>query len=236
MRRLVRPGETKQKTLTPKERKKLRHSLYLHQAQNRQRNINYYRAKLLLSITPEELIFKSYLDNLKIIYTEQKIFFAPGVTKYGKQYIADFYLPDHKTVVEIDGGHHSHTAQAKKDFSRTKDLIAFSAVNQVIRYTNQSINKTSQNLIQNSLLSILEDKAQNIASVIIDFNSLTGQNTAAGKKIFNPEPWRVARTKKVAKVKKKQKRRKNKQRKKTNNFNFLVTEHKKKIGGIKCGN
>ena len=76
-----------------------------------------YRKDLVRKITPQEAVFKSFLDDYHIKYKFQKIEF------YGnKFYIVDFYLPDFNVVIEIDGNHHYTSEYLVSDAERTKCL------------------------------------------------------------------------------------------------------------------
>lgn len=78
---------------------------------------NKYRKTLVKNITPQEAVFRSFLDDFGIKYKFQKIEF------YGnKFYIVDFYLPEYNCVVEIDGNHHYTSEYIVSDAERTQHL------------------------------------------------------------------------------------------------------------------
>lgn len=78
-----------------------------------QRNNSKYKIELIKRATKEELIFKQYLDDNHIRYMFQKGFLKPF------HRIVDFYLPQYRLIIEIDGGYHNDT----KDKDAKKDLI-----------------------------------------------------------------------------------------------------------------
>ena len=55
-----------------------------------------------------------------------------------KNYIVDFYIPDRKTVIEIDGRQHLTPEHKEKDRLRDSDLSCLEI--NVLRYANKSIN------------------------------------------------------------------------------------------------
>ena len=76
-----------------------------------------YRKELVKKATPQEMVFRSFLDDFKIKYQFQKI------EIYGnKFYIVDFYLPKYNCVVEIDGNHHYTNEYLMSDAERTSHL------------------------------------------------------------------------------------------------------------------
>lgn len=76
-----------------------------------------------------ELIFKALLDMLSIKYEFQKLL-------WGNK-IVDFYLPDYRVVIEIDGGYHKTLKQKDKDLRRDTDFCLGRI--KVIRFTNQEV-------------------------------------------------------------------------------------------------
>ena len=53
------------------------------------------------------------------------------------EYIADFYCPSAKLVIELDGSHHLELAQAEYDLERTKYLNARGLL--VLRFRNEEV-------------------------------------------------------------------------------------------------
>ena len=79
---------------------------------NRQNRNSRFRLELKKKATPEELIFKEFLD-----YTGEKYIFQKGFLKPYHR-ICDFYIKKYRLIVEIDGGYHSLTKEkdALKDY------------------------------------------------------------------------------------------------------------------------
>lgn len=67
---------------------------------DRQRNNFKYRNNLILRITKEEFVLKSWFEFNKIRFMFQKGFLKPF------HRIADFYIPNRKLIIEVDGGYH----------------------------------------------------------------------------------------------------------------------------------
>lgn len=66
-----------------------------------------------------EKMMMGFLDRNHIMYEFQKIFYIAGKNKYITQYfIADFYVPQRRTIVEVDGKFHKE--QTKQDQIRTQ--------------------------------------------------------------------------------------------------------------------
>lgn len=71
------------------------------------------RNLLLKRQTKSEIDFAKLLDSLNIKYIAQKGFIV------GNNFcIVDFYIPDYKTCVELDGGYHYEDTQIKRDLNR----------------------------------------------------------------------------------------------------------------------
>jgi len=85
--------------------------------------------------TPAELSVCRWLDELGLRYIFQRIFLFK--TK-NKCYVADFYIPYYRYVIEIDGRHHFNESQALKDFQRTLDLLSRRKL-KVFRITNDEV-------------------------------------------------------------------------------------------------
>jgi very-short-patch-repair endonuclease len=80
--------------------------------------------------THSEVIFKKFLIDNKITFIFQKGFLNPF------HRIVDFYVPNGKIIIEIDGGYHKETV--KKD--ENKDKIWGNIGYKTIRITNEEIN------------------------------------------------------------------------------------------------
>jgi very-short-patch-repair endonuclease len=71
------------------------------------------KISLLKKQTSSELKFAEILRELNIRFMPQKGFIS------GNNFcIVDFYLPDYKTCIEIDGGYHYQPSQIKRDLNR----------------------------------------------------------------------------------------------------------------------
>lgn len=72
--------------------------------------------------SPLEERMRNFLDNHSIHYEFQKIFYIYAddgwIIRY---YIADFYLPESKIIIEVDGKFHDN--QKQHDKNRTKDIV-----------------------------------------------------------------------------------------------------------------
>ena len=95
-----------------------------------------YRAnemKLYPSKLEERMI--EFLENHRIDYEAQKIFYIYAedgwIIRY---YIADFYVPDHHIIIEVDGKkYHEHHSQHDKE--RTRNIQEQYPEVEVLRYT-----------------------------------------------------------------------------------------------------
>jgi len=88
------------------------------------------RNELIQKQTETEKFFKARLKACEIEYEFQKIIYTS--TSF---YVADFYIPNKRLVVELDGGYHLTTEQKVKDKFRTKELNTLGY--KVIRLTNE---------------------------------------------------------------------------------------------------
>lgn len=87
---------------------------------------------LILNATVAEKMAISYFESNKIKFKFQKII------RCGKQYyVADFYFPKAKTILEIDGDYHHTGEQAIQDAKRTKELESVGY--KVVRITNDDV-------------------------------------------------------------------------------------------------
>ena len=87
--------------------------------------------------TPAENSFAKLLRYLNMDFEMQKVFSCKE-----SMYIVDFYLPQYKTVVEIDGGYHNTPQQRKKDRKRTQALKKQPLIIRIIRFQNEEIQNT----------------------------------------------------------------------------------------------
>ena len=61
------------------------------------------------------------------------------------KFIADFYCPEAKLIIEIDGGIHNHHENQKYDQHRADELKAIGIT--IIRFTNEDVNNNLNEVI-----------------------------------------------------------------------------------------
>ncbi len=94
--------------------------------------------ELRKNMTKEEShLWYDFLRNYPIKFTRQKIL--------GK-YIADFYCPSAKLIVELDGSQHYEDKELEYDAERTEYLKKFGI--EVIRFTNREIHDNFEEVCQ----------------------------------------------------------------------------------------
>lgn len=64
-------------------------------------------------------------------------------------YIVDFYCPEKKLVIEVDGDSHYRDGYQEKDFERDKFLISIGI--KVLRFTNDEIMKNFESVLEKLL-------------------------------------------------------------------------------------
>ncbi len=69
------------------------------------------------------------------------------------QYVVDFYCPEKKIAIEIDGATHWTEQEQKKDNKRQKSIETFGI--QVLRFTNDDV-YTNRDEVLNAILEALE--------------------------------------------------------------------------------
>ena len=108
------------------------------------------RNRLLKKITQHEIEFSSILKALNVRFIPQKGFIS------GKNFcIVDFYLPDYKICVEIDGEYHNRPSQIERD--RNKDYyLSKQRKFSVLHIKNESL----KSLNNNDLFQLLKDLKQ----------------------------------------------------------------------------
>lgn len=113
-----------------KKRKKLR--------KNKIKLAKKFREEQIRFSTKAELKMKEVLKNLKIKHEFQKVF---NTKKYDdiSFRIADFYLPDYGTIIEVDGGYHDNLEQQQLDQQRSKELKAKNKVCKIVRFKNEEV-------------------------------------------------------------------------------------------------
>lgn len=88
--------------------------------------------QLRQSANAYEIDFAAYLMKKKIKFIHQ----APFIFS-GKIYFADFYLPQKRTIIEIDGNYHYGIAQSEKDKVRDQDFNGMRI--KVVRLPNSAV-------------------------------------------------------------------------------------------------
>ncbi len=106
------------------------------------------RRLLRRKMTSAEIILWSRIRNKKLGYKFKRQF---GVAKY----ILDFYCPELKLAIELDGGDHYEEKNIEKDLIRTKYLEKFGI--KVERYTNLDV-KNNLNSVIIDLLKRCEER------------------------------------------------------------------------------
>lgn len=89
-----------------------------------------WRNGLLNNPTPSELVFKSKLERIGLKFLFQKGFIRSKTSFY----VCDFYLPNLKLVIEIDGS--AHKFRAAKD-SKKNEYLTKERRFAVLRISNQ---------------------------------------------------------------------------------------------------
>jgi very-short-patch-repair endonuclease len=97
------------------------------------------RRDLRNNVTPQEIILWAQLKNSKIGYKFRRQHGIGG-------YIADFYCPEKKLVIEIDGSQHFTKDGQEYDENRTQSFDVLGI--KVIRFTNADINTNIDGVIQ----------------------------------------------------------------------------------------
>ena len=108
------------------------------------KNLNGNAKALRKDMTPEEK--KLWFSFLKRLPCRVKRQFTI------QNYIVDFYIASHKTVIEIDGRQHLVKEHKEKDEIRDSDLASLGI--KVLRYRNESINNNFS-AVTNDILKIL---------------------------------------------------------------------------------
>ena len=96
-----------------------------------------------MALYPSKLeeMMQGHLDSWGIRYVPQYIFYIFKKDWIVKYYIADFYLPDRKIIIEVDGKFHEKHRQHDKQ--RTKDIQEQYPGVEVLRFTWKDVNDSS---------------------------------------------------------------------------------------------
>jgi very-short-patch-repair endonuclease len=74
-------------------------------------------------------------------------------------YIVDFFCPEKKLIIEVDGGHHSHPAEARHD--ATRDVWLAEQGYKVIRFWNETVMKDLEGVCTAILEASKDDRSSN---------------------------------------------------------------------------
>ena len=92
-----------------------------------------YARELRKNMTKEERhLWYDFLRDYPVKFVRQKIL---------KKYIVDFYCPEYKIVIELDGSQHYEDDGPEKDRERTRYLVETFGV-EVIRFQNVDVNES----------------------------------------------------------------------------------------------
>ena len=95
-------------------------------------------------MTPEEkTMWYQFLKRLPYTVKRQKVI---------GNYIVDFYIPEKRTVIEIDGVQHKTPENEEKDNERDAELNKLNI--QVLRYTNKAVNLIFNKICDDILLKL----------------------------------------------------------------------------------
>jgi len=113
--------------------------------------------------TEAELAFKDILNELDIKHRFQYI------VQVGKKYrIADFFLPEYNTIVEIDGDYHLTEEQQQADLERTQSLLRKKRVQRILRLNNKQVLEEKEWSIKKLLVTICPPVARYINLTDVD--------------------------------------------------------------------
>lgn len=103
-----------------------------------------FKKELINKCTNAEKKFRSCLDRKGVRYEFQKIIYIrDNNANIIKFYIADFYLKNYKTIVEIDGEYHNENSQKEYDINRDISIKKQYPNISIIRITNEQVNNSS---------------------------------------------------------------------------------------------
>ena len=104
------------------------------------------RKKLRSNMTEPEIILWSRIKNKQILGLKFRRQHSIG------PYIVDFYCPDIRLAIEVDGGHHNQEENIIYDEERTAYLNSLNI--KVIRYWNNEVAKEINNVIEDLINKI----------------------------------------------------------------------------------
>ena len=111
-----------------------------------------FKRDLQNNATKAELGLKEYFDSQNINYEFQFPIYISNKQKIEKFYIADFYIPTAKLIIELDGEYHNTKEQQLKDNTRDKELKKKGYL--VLRFKNEDVFTPNKILLRmNNLLT-----------------------------------------------------------------------------------
>lgn len=113
-----------------------------------------YRKRMIEHPTKAEQKLKDALGVVGIEFEFQKII-TGKLWKEKKLSIVDFYLPEIKTVVEVDGGYHVEFKQTQQDYIRTVRIWSGSGIKHFLRFTNDDIFQRCGTLVLPKIIGII---------------------------------------------------------------------------------
>ena len=105
---------------------------------NNVKNLFYRRKELRNNSTPQEILLWLKLKNLQLGFKFRRQHSIGG-------YIADFYCPNKKLVIEIDGSQHFREDSKEYDISRSNYFNGLGI--KVLRFTNNEINTNMDGVV-----------------------------------------------------------------------------------------
>lgn len=121
--------EYRERLLSSRINKRLLEDKYTSKENKTRDKNNLYKMQLKRNPTKAEIIVKEYLSERKMGVQFQKGFFVPF------HRIVDFYIPNLKLIIEVDGGYHKETEE--KD--RRKDVLWSERGITTIRILNEEV-------------------------------------------------------------------------------------------------
>ena len=110
-----------------------------------------YRQELRENLTPAEAFLWSYLKRSQL--DGRKFRRQHGIGPY----IADFYCPECRVIVELDGAGHKDPIAEEKDAARTRFLESFGI--RVLRFENKEVFESLEFVLE-SIRTALRDSSQ----------------------------------------------------------------------------
>lgn len=116
-----------------------------------------YARKLRENPTFAESFLWKRLSRLR--YTQEHILFRRQARIFG--WIADFYCPSARLVVEVDGGYHNTPLQQRSDCERDRVLREHNF--QTLRFTSQEVFQNTQRVV-NTIIHFTRERKRRFAA------------------------------------------------------------------------